>query len=398
MTMTRDQSPTNTAGESGRRRFIKDAARVALAVGAARALPWELDLLAQAPVAERRIVRSVRPQDLETPVGLFESWLTPNDLFYVRSHLYTPSLTLADWSLTVDGLVDEPLTLRMDDLRTLPEVSIVATLECAGNGRALFDPPVAGIQWERGAVGTARWTGVRLADVLARAGWKAGGAWVWLDGADKSMGTMPDFVRQLPRAKAFDPDTILAYSMNGAPLPAANGFPLRLVVPGWEAAYSVKWLTHIQVANREHDGFFVQGAYKYPNRRVAPGTAVDVKDMSPLGGMVVKSIITSPADGATVPRGVVSIRGFAWAGEADITRVEVSTDNGSIWTDARLGPDQARYAWRAFRLDWRPREPGSFVVHARAHDNHGRVQPITAHWNPSGYLWNAVERVRINIV
>jgi len=398
MTMTRDQSPTNTAGESGRRRFIKDAARVALAAGAARALPWELDLLAQAPVAERRIVRSVRPQDLETPVGLFESWLTPNDLFYVRSHLYTPSLTLADWSLTVDGLVDEPLTLRMDDLRTLPEVSIVATLECAGNGRALFDPPVAGIQWERGAVGTARWTGVRLADVLARAGWKAGGAWVWLDGADKSMGTMPDFVRQLPRAKAFDPDTILAYSMNGAPLPAANGFPLRLVVPGWEAAYSVKWLTHIQVANREHDGFFVQGAYKYPNRRVAPGTAVDVKDMSPLGGMVVKSIITSPADGATVPRGVVSIRGFAWAGEADITRVEVSTDNGSIWTDARLGPDQARYAWRAFRLDWRPREPGSFVVHARAHDNHGRVQPITAHWNPSGYLWNAVERVRINIV
>lgn len=397
MSMTREDRVPNVGGERGRRRFLKEAARVALAAGAARALPWELDLLAQAPAAERRIVRSVRPQDLETPVGLFESWLTPNDLFYVRSHLYTPALTLADWSLRVDGLVDEPLTLRMDDLRTLPEVSVVATLECAGNGRALFDPPVAGIQWERGAVGTARWTGVRLADVLARAGWKAGGAYVWLDGADKSMGTMPDFVRQLPRAKAFDPDTILAYSMNGAPLPAANGFPLRLVVPGWEAAYSVKWLTHIQVADREHDGFFVQGAYKYPNRRVAPGTAVDVKDMSPLGGMVVKSIITAPADGATVPRGVVSIRGFAWAGEADITRVEVSTDNGSIWTDARLGSDQARYAWRAFRLDWRPREPGSFVVHARAHDNNGRVQPITAHWNPNGYLWNAVERVRINI-
>ena len=380
-----------------RRTFLKQAARLSVAAGAAALAPWHVDLFAQGPSAERRLVRSVKPQDLETPVGLFDSWITPNDLFYVRSHLYTPTISLADWTLTVDGLVDEPLKLTMDDLRKLPETTLVATLECAGNGRAFFDPPVAGIQWERGAVGNARWTGVRLSEVLKRAGSKAGAKFVWCDGADVPMGTVPDFIRNVPMMKAFEGDVLLAYAMNGAPLPVANGFPVRLVVPGWEAAYSVKWLTHLTVADREHDGFFVQGAYRYPNRRPVPGTTVDAKDMSPLGGMVVKSIITAPADGATHPRGVVVIRGFAWAGEAQITRVEVSTDNGSTWTDARLGTDESRWAWRGFQHYWDARETGSFVIHARAHDNQGRVQPITAVWNPNGYLWNAVDRVRVNI-
>ncbi len=381
-----------------RRRFLKRAWQVATAVGAARLVPSSVDLFAQAaPAAERRIVRSVRPQDLETPVGLFDSWLTPNELFYVRSHLYTPTVNPGEWRLTVDGLVDAPLTLTLDALQRLPQVTLAATLECAGNGRALFEPPVAGIQWERGAVGNARWTGVRLADVLKQAGAKPAATFIWFDGADRSIGAVPDFVRQLPVRKALHPDTLLAWAMNGVPLPVANGFPLRLVVPGWEAAYSVKWLTHIQVSDREHDGFFVQTGYRYPIRRVAPGAAVDAKDTAPLAGLVVKSMVTSPADGAVVPRGVVPVKGFAWAGEADITRVEVSVDNGSTWADARLGADRARYAWRAFQYDWRASEAGSFAVHVRAHDSEGRVQPITAHWNPSGYLWNAVERVRVNV-
>jgi DMSO/TMAO reductase YedYZ molybdopterin-dependent catalytic subunit len=285
----------------------------------------------------------------------------------------------------------------MADLRAMPAVSLPVTLECAGNGRAFFEPPVAGVQWQRGAVGNARWTGVRLQDVLTRAGVKPTGRYLWLDGADKPMGTVPDFIRQLPSDKAADPDTILAYEMNGQALPVANGFPLRLIVPGWEAAYSVKWLDHIQVSDREHDGFFVQTAYRYPRMRVAPGAAVDPKDMAPLGGLVVKSIITSLAEGVVRQRGPIAVAGFAWAGEANITGVDVSADNGSRWSAATLGRDQARYAWRQFSYQWQPEASGSFVVMARATDDKGRVQPIAPHWNPSGYLWNAVERVRVDV-
>jgi DMSO/TMAO reductase YedYZ molybdopterin-dependent catalytic subunit len=345
----------------------------------------------------RLIVRSARPIDLETPVGLLDSWLTPNDLFYVRSHVYAPEIRLPDWRLEVKGAVERPLELRLDDLKRMPRASVVVTLECAGNGRAFFDPPVAGIQWQKGAVGTARWTGVRLADVLKRAGPKPEGRHVWLDGADRGIGTMPDYIRNLPVAKALDPDTLLAYEMNGEPLPPLHGFPLRAVVPGWEGAYAVKWLERIEVADREHEGFFVQTAYRYPTRRIAPGAPVDPKDMAPLTGLAVKSVLTAPAEGAVVPGSGVRIAGFAWAGEAEVERVDVSTDGGATWQPTRLGADRARYAWRRFELDWRPPEPGSYVILSRAADARGRVQPITPQWNPSGYLWNAVDRVRVDV-
>ncbi|MBI4475786.1 MAG: sulfite oxidase [Acidobacteria bacterium] len=381
-----------------RRRFLARAWQFGLLAGASRLVPGGGGLLAQGTnPAERRLVRSARPQDLETPVALLDSWITPNDLFYVRSHLYTPSIDLESWTLSIDGDVERPLTLGMTELRQMPRVSMPVTLECAGNGRAFFDPPVAGVQWERGAVGNARWTGVRLADVLKRAGVKSSGRYVWLDGADRPMGKVPDFIRQLPLDKAMHPDTLLAYEMNGVPLPMANGFPLRAIVSGWEAAYSVKWLTHVQLSPLEHDGFFVQTAYRYPRMRVAPGAAVDPKDMAPLVGLVVKSIITSPADGTVAGRGVIPVSGFAWAGEANIVRVEVSTDHGSTWSMATLGADKAPYAWRHFRYDWRARDAGSHLVLARAADDRGRVQPFVAQWNPPGYLWNAVDRVRVNV-
>jgi DMSO/TMAO reductase YedYZ molybdopterin-dependent catalytic subunit len=325
------------------------------------------------------------------------SWITPNELFFVRSHLFTPQVRLQDWVLRVDGAVDRPLTLTLDDLKQLPRVTAVVTLECAGNGRAFFTPAVAGVQWEKGAVGTARWTGVRLADLLRRAGVKPTAAYVWLDGADRPMGNVPDFVRSVPLVKAMDPDTLLAYQMNGADLPVAHGFPLRAIVPGWEAAYAVKWLTHVEVAERQHDGFFVQTAYRFPTKPVTPGANVAPADLAPLAGQPVKSIITSPLEGATLRPGPVRIAGWAWSGEANITQVEVSADGGRRWQRARLGRDQARYAWRSFEYQWPATVDGRYTLMARAFDDQGRVQPDSPRWNPSGYLWNVVDRVEVQI-
>jgi sulfite oxidase len=351
----------------------------------------------QALSKDRLIVRSMRPEDLETPVHLLTSWITPNDLFYVRSHFYTPTIGANAWSLRVDGEVDRPLMLSLEALRQLPSRTVVATLECAGNGRAFFDPPVAGVQWQKGAVGTARWTGVRLGDVLQLAGARALGRYVWMDGGDVGLGKAPDFVRSLPLDKAMDADTLLVYEMNGEPLPIAHGFPLRAIVPGWEGAYSVKWLTHLQVSAREHEGAFVATGYRYPKRPVAPGSAVAVADTDPLRGMAVKSLITSHADGAMVAPGTIRVAGFAWAGDTEIRRVDISTDNGRTWTEARLGQDRAPYAWRQFEHTWRLTEPGSYVVLSRATDTRGRVQPVVPDWNPSGYLWNAIDQVRLNV-
>jgi DMSO/TMAO reductase YedYZ molybdopterin-dependent catalytic subunit len=276
--------------------------------------------------------------------------------------------------------------------------SQVVTLECAGNGRAFFDPPVAGVQWERGAVGTAGWTGVRLADLLATVGVKPTARYLWFDGADRGVGRAPDFVRSLPIEKALDRDTLLAYEMNGEPLPIPHGFPLRAVVPGWEGAYSVKWLTHIQVSGEDHDGPFVQSGYRYPRRPVVPGSTVPASEMLPLRALPVKSLITAPATNTVVSRGAtIRISGFAWAGEAEVVRVEVSTDNGRTWERAQLGRDQSRHAWRRFDYVWRPPDSGSYVVLSRATDNRGVTQPVVPEWNPAGYVWNAIDSVRVNV-
>ena len=343
------------------------------------------------------IVRSARPQDLETPAHLLTSWITPIDRFYVRSHFYAPAIDAGAWTLVIDGDVEEPLTLALADLKRITSKTTIVTLECAGNGRAFYDPPVAGVQWEKGAVGTARWTGVRLRDLLRMARIRPSARHLWLDGADRGVGRAPDFVRNLPLEKALDADTLLAYEMNGQTLPLAHGFPLRAIVPGWEGAYSVKWLTQIRASDREHDGAFVQGGYRYPRRPVPPGATVNAADMEPLTGLAVKSVITSPAANALLPMGRLHVSGFAWAGEAEIARVDVSLDGGRTWAAARLGADRARYAWRQFDYDWLPQGPGSYLALSRAADTRGRVQPIVSEWNPSGYLWNAIDQVRLNV-
>ena len=369
----------------------------------AHVLPWSA-VAAQglkptiAPGKEKLLVRSLRPPDYESPVALLDSFITPVEHFYVRSHLpVPPGLDGATWSLAVDGEVNSPASLSLDEIRKLPSTTVTMTLECAGNGRAFFEPPVAGIQWGKGAVGTARWTGVRLADILKRAGVKSTARFVYMNGADRPLGTMPDFVRQLPIEKATHPDTIIAYDMNGQPITPLHGFPLRAIVPGWEGAYSIKWLTSLRVADRESDSFWVATGYRYPTKRVAPGATVDAKDMAPLTGLVVKSLITRPLDGVTVGPGKVDVAGFAWAGETDISRVEISTDHGASWQPARLVGEQAKYAWRRFEFTFEATRPESYLILSRATDSQGRAQPMAPPWNPSGYLWNAPDSVRIEV-
>jgi len=361
------------------------------------------DLLAQAPTAAQRfgkeklIVRSMRPPDFETPVALLDSFITPNDAFYVRSHLPVPTVDAATFALKIGGEVDSPLSLSVDEIKKLPAVTVTVTLECAGNGRAFFEPAVAGIQWEKGAVSTARFTGARLSDVLKRAGMKSTGKNVEMHAADRPLGSMPAFVRQVPMAKAMHPDTIIAYAMNGEPIPAVHGFPLRSIVPGWEGAYSIKWLNALNVLAGDSTSFWVATGYRYPNRRVAPGAAVDAKDMLPLTGLVVKSLITTPAEGASFAPGKIAVGGFAWAGEDDIAKVDISVDNGATWTPARLTGEQAKYTWRRFEHTFTVSSPQSVLVLSRATDAKGAVQPAVSQWNPSGYLWNQYDSVRVEV-
>ena len=348
---------------------------------------------------DKLIVRSESPLDFETPVELLDkAWITPNELHYVRMHLPMPKVSLSSWSLTIEGEVNQPLTLSMNDIFKYKETRQTVTLECSGNGRVYSEPPVPGLQWEKGAVGTARWTGIPLRDVLKNAGVKATAKHIIMNGMDEPAGSAPDFVRSIPIEKAMHPDTMLAYKMNDEAIPMEHGFPVRLIVPGWEAAASTKWIMSIRASQTEADGFFFKTAYRIPNRTVSPGTAVDPDDMIPYTALDVKSIFTFPRQGATVRVGSsIELRGFAWAGEADINRVDVSTDFGRSWNAALLDTDKARYAWRRFRYVWKPNRRGSFVAMTRATDSQGRTQPLVASWNPAGYLYNVVDRVRIDV-
>lgn len=371
-----------------------------LGLGAAAAAAWPLDLGAQVPAGKsaQLVARSVRPPDFETPIALLDSFLTPLDAFYVRCHMPVPAaLDEAAWRLGVGGEVGSALSLSVAELRQMPATSVTVTLECAGNGRAFFNPPVAGVQWQKGAVGTAKWTGVRVSDVLKRAGARSTGTHVWMSGADRPLGTQPPFVRQMPMAKAMNPGTLIAYAMNDQPIPAVHGFPLRAIVPGWEGAYAVKWLNNLTVANKDNDNFWIATAYRYPTRRVAPGAAVDAADMAPLTGLAVKSLITRPLDGAVVAPGRITVAGFAWAGEDDITKVDVSVDAGATWQPARLTGEAVKYAWRRFEFGFDASRQETHTILSRATDTRGNAQPIAPHWNPSGYLWNAPDQVRIEV-
>jgi DMSO/TMAO reductase YedYZ molybdopterin-dependent catalytic subunit len=311
--------------------------------------------------------------------------------------MHEPStLDPAEWKLNIGGEVEKPFALSLTELSKLETHPVVNTLECAGNGRAFQNPKVPGVQWAKGAVGTGRFSGPRLRDVLARAGVKPTGKHVMFRGLDEVPGKVPPFIRSIPIEKAMDSDTLIATHLNGAPLPKHNGFPARALVPGWVGAASCKWLAEIQVLDKEFDGNFMNPGYRLPNTPVKPGEAVKPEDTHPVTGLSVKSVIVSPGDGATA-RAAVSIQGVAWAGEADVVKVEISTDGGASWKPAQLGTEKARYAWRLWSLRWKAPKPGEYTIASRATDSQGRTQPEAPVWNPSGYLNNAIDRVTMHV-
>lgn len=389
---------------NSRRDFLKRLSSAALAGGA---VPFLIP--AAWPDAEPRdrialpgeygmIVRSFRFVDLESPVEYFNSWLTPIPHFFVRNHMHEPSeLDPATWRLTIGGEVEKLTTLTLDDITKLPTHSVVNTLECAGNGRGFFRPQVPGVQWGRGAVSTARFSGPRLRDVLERAGVKSTGKQVMFRGLDEVPGKVPPFIRSIPIEKALAADTLVATHMNGVPLPKHHGSPARAIVPGWVGAASCKWLTEIKLLESEFVGNFMNPGYRFPNHPGQPGEPIKPEDTHPLTALNVKSVIAGPLDGAKLKNGPLTVHGAAWAGEADVVKVEVSTDGGASWNAARLGNDHAPYTWRLWSYGWKaPR--GDHTILSRATDNQGRTQPETPVWNPSGYLYNACDEVEIHVV
>ena len=362
------------------------------AAAAARAADDPIAIPGKRPM----ILHNDRPEDLETPLRYFDSYLTPNDAFFVRQHLPRPApIAAAQYRLTVNGMVSKPVELTLAALQQLPQHTLPAVIECTGNGRGFYTPKVPGIQWGRGAIGNAEWTGPRVGDVLKAAGVSESAAFLETDGADSGLMSTPDFVRSLPMKKAMHPATLLALKMNGQPLPDIHGGPARLIVPGWDGTSSVKWVVRFSAAAQPSSGFFMNPGYRYPKFALPPGSPPKPAELEVIEGMPVKSSITAPEDQAKLPLGPVTIRGFAWAGEEAVDRVEVSTDGGSRWQPAALTGQKLPFAWRLWTLDWNPAAPGYYTILARATDSAGRVQPIVSPWNPSGYLWNAIDRVGV---
>jgi len=345
-------------------------------------------------------IRVGRPFDAETPAREFVSFLTPNHRFFVRSHFGPPpseQIAEANWRLRIGGLVEQSHELTLRDIKRLEAVTVTAVLQCSGNGRAFYRPRVPGVQWERGAVGNAQWTGVRLRDILRLAGVREHARHVQLQGADRpAVPSVPLFTRSIPLEKALHPDTILAYEMNGRPLPLLHGAPLRVVTPGWMADACTKWLTDITLLAEESEGYYMRTAYRLPLDPVEPGATAD-NLTKPVEAMVVKSVVAAPAEGAVVPLAPVMIQGMAWSGESRVLAVDVSLDEGKHWQPARLVGEEQPYAWRQWQLVWTPRVPGSVSILCRATDESGAAQPAATPWNPGGFLWNGWDRVTVTV-
>ncbi len=386
---------------NSRRNFLKQISVAAIAAGATPSiLTWALpqQQSVAVPGEDGMVLRSYRFFDLESPVEYFNTWLTPVPHFFVRNHMHEPSeLDPAAWRLSLGGEVEKPVSLTLGELSKLETHSVVNTLECAGNGRSLHRPQVPGVQWGKGAVGTARFSGPRLRDLLQRAGVKSTGKHVMFRGLDEVPGKVPPFIRSIPIEKALDADTLVAIHMNGSPLTRHHGFPARALVPGWIGAASCKWITEIKVLDKEFVGNFMSPAYRFPNQPGKPGDSVKPEDTHPVTALSVKSVISGPSEGARLKSGRVAVHGAAWAGGADIAKVEISTDGGTTWSPATLGHAQAHYAWRLWTYDWKPGKSGDYTIMSRATDSQGHTQPPTAVWNPSGYLYNAIDQVNIHV-
>jgi DMSO/TMAO reductase YedYZ molybdopterin-dependent catalytic subunit len=398
-----------------RRRFLLDVSgtvagglllpRLGIASTAADSLPAgtiaqsALDAL---PGKRPLMRRTFRPPNFETPLELFGEAYTPNDAFYVRWHTNVPEIARAEWRLRVAGPgVTRPREFSYDELRRKFRAAEVAAVnQCSGNRRGLFSPHVPGVQWGFGAMGNAIWSGVRLKDVLEDAGLAPGALEVVADGADAPALTGPDFVKSLPMWKALDPDTLIAFEMNGEPLPVWNGAPARIVAPGWTATYWIKAVTDITVSDKPFDGFWMKTAYRVPRGMFGTSgfESQDTEQNSPITDIKVNSLVVTPSPGAVLPRGQrAKIMGIAWDNGAGIRRVEASLDGGATWREARLGRDLGRYAWRQWHYDFAPTTEGIQLFMVRAVSRDGSTQVEKLIHNPAGYHHNVVQRVEYHV-
>jgi sulfite oxidase len=331
------------------------------------------------------IIRNARPLDAEAPIEALRTFETHNDLFFVRSHHLPPTEpAAAAWTLTIDGDVKSPITLTLDELRRMRNVQYAATLECAGNGRGRFTlPATSGVQWQYGAVSNAIWTGVPLGDLLLHVGVRDEALHFWMEAADRSpMPTAPKFLRSIPREKALG-TSLVAFEMNGQPLPYLHGGPLRLVVGGWYGMAWTKWLTHIHARPVESDNHFMIRGYRWA-------------DGSPVNFMRVKSLITSPREGDAVRPGTTKVTGIAWTGRGVVQKIELSSDDGKTWQEGRFTTEPQPNTWRLWEADVPIAAGGDQRVRARATDSNGETQPDQAAPNGAGYGNNSIHEVRFH--
>lgn len=347
---------------------------------------------------------SSRPPNYEAPLDAFRTAITPNDRFFVRYHLsQIPEMAELShgYALHIAGdAAERPLTLSLDELKRLPGAEVIAVCQCSGNRRGLHEPHVAGVEWGLGAMGNARWQGVRLRDVLNRAGVKRGALELHMDGADgPPVPETPDYVKAIPIERALHEDTLLAWQMNDQPLPHYNGFPVRVVVPGWTATYWVKHVTHLAIASKPQDGFWMKAAYRLPRnlfRTDAPFTSQLTDANEPITRMVVNSLVANLKDGDRVPAAGFTLEGVAWDGGNGIARVESSTDGGRTWRQAELGANLGRYSFRRFSQRLRA-APGALEVKVRAVSRSGEMQAESLVRNPAGYHHNVVQALRLTV-
>ncbi|MBC7803915.1 MAG: sulfite oxidase [Candidatus Parcubacteria bacterium] len=343
---------------------------------------------------------SERPITGSVPAHQHDFDVTPADRMFVRNNLLTPDLDAGQHRLTVKGLVEREVSFSVEDLRkAFPTVTLQGMLECAGAGRTNYLPTASGTPWNQtGGMGCPKWTGVRVADVLRTAGLKPGAAHVAGQGSDPGMiATAAPVIRSVPLAKAMDENTLLAWDMNGAPLPKIHGYPLRLVVPGWVGSASTKWVSSLAVLDAPFKGTYMDSSYVMPKWPIEPGQKMPPETVS-TQAWPVKSMITFPAPNSRVKGAErVTVRGRAWVGEGAIDRVEISVDEGVTWQRARLAARGDRYALRTFTFEYQPQRFGYMTFLARAWDDRGNAQPMASAWNPLGYFWNGVHRVGVMV-
>jgi sulfite oxidase len=374
-----------------RRSFLKLAALASLAPA------MMVDALhASHPASAQRLLQlNAYPLDAETPLELLNTYITPNDLFFIRSHYISTRVNPDTWTLSIDGAVSRPMHLTLAALMKLPKVEATCVLQCAGNGRSLFKPTMPGVQWRQGAVGNARWSGVRVKEVLERAGLKGSARHLHTFGSDVPPRQVPPFHRSLEIEKVMQ-DGIIAYEMNGERLSHEHGAPARLIVPGWAGDHWMKWLRRMSPSPAPQSGFYMETAYQYPARAGNPGEKLKPEEMKPITELFVKSTITSAPLTARVGA-PVTVRGFAFSGTPDIARVELSEDDGRTWRPAELDPRHDPYAWRLWSYKWTPASVGVRRLTVRATDSQGSVQPREPAWNQSGYLHNSWHSVTVEV-